>query len=665
MAVALLLCAALAPAPAQAKTGTRHPSPQQMLFWEAKKALEEGDDIRFGRYASRLRDDPLYPYLLYWQLKKRLPQQLPLSIEAFLQRYADLPLAPLLRTSWLHYLAGQRRWQDYLAFYQESDDTQLRCHYHYAQAETGNLQAAWEGARALWLVGHSQDEACDGLFAAWQKAGGIDDELRWRRIGLAMENGNTALARHLAKPLAEDDRNRVRLWQKAYDNPAFLRTGKPLQADNEKNRSIIFHTLKHHANLAPLDTASLWRELESRYAFSTEQRTAIVRAIAIGLSHVRDARSLEWFLRLPVAARDPEVCRWALRTALRHRLWGSALAWLEVMPEGENRSSMSVYWRGRIYEAMGFPDTARHFYQAVSREQGYYGFLAADRLGLPYNLDNDPLQISDAALERVSAQAGMVRARELYQLGLVSTARREWDHAVTKMGREEMLAAGKLAEEMGWHDRALLTLAKADHFDDLSIRFPLSYNATVSREAKQRDLDPAWVYAVVRQESAMMPNVQSPVGALGLMQLMPQTGRAIARQLQVEQPGQRQLLKPETNIRFGSYYLRQVLQEFNQNPVLATAAYNAGPQRIKKWYPKSGEMDADIWVDTIPYNETRDYVRMVMAYAVFYDQRLNQPIKRLSERMPPVGNKQTVRRCNDCSQATSSERRIVALISTH
>jgi soluble lytic murein transglycosylase len=426
-----------------------------------------------------------------------------------------------------------------------------------------------------------------------------------------------------------------------------------VQEDSEMNRMVIFHTLHYRAERAPVGTSLLWQELEGRYTFTPQQRTAIARAIATGFSYAQDERALQWFARLPNDERDLEVCNLAVRVALRHQRWGSALAWLEVMPEEEKRSSRAQYWRGRIFEAMGFDGTASHFFQAVSRERDYYGFLAADKLHLPYNLQSDPLDVSDAVLDRAANLPGVVRARELYQLGLVSTARREWDHAVSRMSHEEMLAASKLAEEMGWQDRALLTLARANHFDDLNIRFPLSFNKTVSKEAERRALDPSWVYAVVRQESAMMPFVQSPVGALGLMQLMPQTSNEIARDLQLEQPDRRQLLKPETNISFGSYYLRQVLQQFNQNPVLATAAYNAGPHRIKKWYPKSGPMDADIWVDTIPFNETREYVRMVMAYAVFYDQRLQQPVKRLSERMPVIGGKQTVSECDVCGRENS------------
>lgn len=658
---ALLVCSALQPIPVSAATDTDPATPQQRLFWEAKSALMQGDEARFGRYSAKLKDYPLYPYLLYWHLQQRLSHALPLSIEAFLKRYADQPVATMLRTSWLYQLARQRRWQDYLDFYQESDDVALRCDYHYAQYQTGNNKAAWEGAKTLWLVGHSQDKACNPLFGAWLHAGGLTPELLWQRIILLMDNSEFELADTIVRRLGRKEQLALQLWQRTYRHPALLHS-RSLQADTRLNRTVILHTLLHRANQTPRGTAALWQALKPHYSFSKEERTAINRAVALGLSYDNAEQALAWFDRLPASEHDTELCNQALRIALRYRHWGRALAWLTALPGEEGHSTRATYWRGRILEEMGFPDSAYYYFKSIMKKRSYYGFLAADRLNRPYNLNSDPLQVKFSVLNRVANRPDIARALELYHLGLIGSARREWEAAVIKMNHDEMLAASKLADAFGWEDRALLTLAKADHFEDLSIRFPLSFNKTVSKEARRRSLDPAWVYAVVRQESAMMPNVRSQVGALGLMQLMPQTGRAIARQLQLAQPNHRQLLKPETNIRFGSYYLRQVLQEFNHNPVLATAAYNAGPHRIRRWYPRHGPMDADIWVDTIPFDETREYVRRVMAYSVFYDQRLQRPIKRLYERMPTIGKPGS--RLSSCQQCRQ-QRALLAQASTH
>ncbi len=648
LSAALLLCAFVNPGALTAATPEY--DAYKASFWEAKNALARGDYATFGRHSAKLHDTPLYPYLLYWHLESRLYRQLPLTIEAFLQRYDGTPPANLLRESWLEYLAGQHRWEDFLAFYKGSEEAALQCHYYYAQYKTGNETAAWEGAKAMWLVGHSQDEACAPLFSVWQKAGGLTRELRWQRIELAMLNEETEIASHIARSLSKADQNLLHLWQRAYKSPSLLRS-KSLQEDNELSRTVIFRILQYRALRAPINTTALWKDLEPKYSFSPEHRNGIARAIGMGHTYANDARALEWFAQLPSEDRDQEVCHYALRVALRTENWGSALAWLEVMPNGENRSTMAHYWRARIYENMGFPETARYLFKTVSKERSYYGFLAADRLNLPYNLNHAPLDVDFKVLQRVAFRPDIMRAQELYHLGLTNTARQEWSEAITKLNREELLAAGKLADAWGWQDRALLTLARADHFDDLNIRFPLTFNDAVVKEAKRSSLDPAWVYAVVRQESAMMPFVKSHVGAMGLMQVMPQTGKKIAEELNLKHFDARQLLKPETNIHFGSYYLGQALKEFDDNPVLATAAYNAGPHRIRKWTPRQGELDADIWVDTIPFDETREYVRRVMAYSVFYDQRLDKPVKRLSERMKPVSKRYHATSCRNCRRA--------------
>ncbi|MFO7592441.1 MAG: transglycosylase SLT domain-containing protein [Pseudomonadota bacterium] len=647
------MCTLLQPSPIAAATDSYRPTTEQNLFWQARNALRRGDYQSFSRYAAKLQDYPLYPYLLYRQLQQQLPQQLPLTIEAFLQRYPDTLMATRLRDSWLQHLAEQGRWKEYLDFYVPVDDTAQQCRYHYAQYKTGDQRGAWEGAKKLWLVGYSQDETCDPLFVAWEKSGGISNELRRQRIGLLLENGEIELARYIARPLDVQDKRRIDLWHRAYSQPNLLHS-KPLQTDTALNRRIITNTLQYRALRAPRGTTVLWRDLEPKYTFSDTQRNRITRAIAIGHTYANNPQALELFKQLPKEMRDMEVCDHALRIALRTGRWGDALAWLEVMPDGENRSTRAMYWRGRIFEKMGFPDTAKHFFKTVSKERVYYGFLAADKLNLLYNLNNAPLQVDKEVITRVANRPDMKRAIEFYLLGLSGSARSEWRYAVSTMNREEMLAAGKLADAFGWTDRALLTLAKADHFDDLNIRFPLSYNDTVEEEAHRRNIDPAWIYAVVRQESAMMPFVQSHVGALGLMQLMPQTSREIARDLRLAQPDRQQLLKPKTNIHFGSYYLHKVHNEFGRNPVLATAAYNAGPHRIRKWYPNDDVMDADIWAETIPYDETRQYVRRVMAYSVFYEHRLNQPVKRLSERMRPVSKTPVITHCDNCNQSNPS-----------
>ncbi len=630
------------------------PLQQRTRFLAAKKALEQGDGLRFSKTASALKDYPLYPYLVYWHLLEKLDEQSPVTIRSFLDSHSKTPMAHQLRTAWLRHLAKANRWQEYLDFYQGSSSAELRCHFHTAQLATGRQVSAWAGAEQLWLVGHSQHQACNPLFAAWEKSGQLTTLLRWKRIELAMARGNSELAGFLANGLQKEDRRWVTLWRKVHDNPQLIADSQLLLPDNKRSRAIAMHGLKRLASREPEAAAEVWPALSLRHDFDQHQQHTAGHAIALQFALEANVHALEWFAALPQESFNKSSRGWAVRTALRNQRWLAAIAWIESMPAKERHSDMWSYWLGRAYEAHGKQEEADKLYRTVSTSRGYYGFLAADRLGAEYNLSHEELSVSKEALDRLETHPALVRAHELYHLTLTKDARREWDYAISQMSREERKVAGKLAARWQWYDRALLTLARANHFDDLTIRFPLAYSETVSREAKNHSLDPAWVYAVARQESAMDPNAQSAVGALGMMQLMPTTGLTIAKQLASDITDDQELLQPETNIRFGSYYLREVLEKFSDNPVLATAAYNAGPHRVRQWYPETNSIDADIWVDTMPFYETRLYVRRVMAYAVFYDQRLKRPIRRLSQRMPPVGNRnpQTLSSCEDCTPVT-------------
>ncbi|MDH5784344.1 MAG: transglycosylase SLT domain-containing protein [Chromatiales bacterium] len=609
---------------------------ERVLFLETKKALEQGNYEVFGRNIQQLKDYPLYPYLIYWKLRDRLGEQPPATIEAFLTSYDTLPIASHLRGAWLKRLADEKRWPEFLHFYR-GGSTVMQCRLHTAQLHTGDKKSAWAGAEKLWLSGKSQPDACDDLFQAWERGGGITPALRWQRVELAMHQGNTSLARHLAKGLSGDDRETVTLWRRVYNDPTLIERSDQIKKDSARHRHIVAHGLQRLARRDAARAAKLWNKVSGKYRFSTAQNNEINRAIARNFAYDGDSRGLIWYAQITPESVTQHDRTWATRLALRQSNWRAARTWIESMPVTERQSVDWQYWQARINEQLGEQQQAEHLYHTVSGDRGYYGFLAADQIDGEYNLDHQPVDVDPAAIKALKQTPGMVRAHELYMLLLTKEARLEWESAVARMNKEEILVAGKLADEWKWYDTALLTLAKARYFSDLDIRFPLAHSGTVTREAETRDLDPSWVYAVARQESAMMPDARSPAGAMGLMQLMPSTGKAVAKRLNYPISDTEQLLVPDINIRLGAAYLRQVLDRFN-NPVLATAAYNAGPHRVDKWFPEDGHVDADIWIENMPFNETRKYVRRVMAYSVFYDQRLDKPITRLQERMPAVGH---------------------------
>ena len=311
--------------------------------------------------------------------------------------------------------------------------------------------------------------------------------------------------------------------------------------------------------------------------------------------------------------------------------------WIRAMPAALGATERWRYWLARSLEMTGAEDEARELFVTLAGERDYHGFLAADRVGREYHLAHIPLEPGAERVAEVAAMPALVRAGELFALDRPIEARREWWLVLDRLSGDKpaLQAAAKLAQEWGWHDQAIFTLARTGYWDDLELRFPLQHSQAIDGAAKRRELPNSWVYAVVRQESAFSRDARSPAGALGLMQLMPRTARAIAREIKHPTPRRKDLFEPDTNITLGTAYLDRVLERFEGNSVLATAAYNAGPSRVARWLPEE-TVPADLWVETIPFSETRSYVQRVFAYRVIYDRRQGREPERLQALMPPV-----------------------------
>jgi soluble lytic murein transglycosylase len=276
-------------------------------------------------------------------------------------------------------------------------------------------------------------------------------------------------------------------------------------------------------------------------------------------------------------------------------------------------------------EAEGQLSSSMSLLDQLSQKSSYYGFLAADKLRRDYRIEQE-----NASSESVDEDAfladnpHMLRARELYFLDRLIDARREWFQALRYLNQDQIKQAATLASKWQWHDSAIRTVAKTEHRSDYLLRFPMPYKQQVLQQAEARKLDPSLIYGVMRRESLFDPLARSSVGALGLMQLMPSTARSVARSLGMKKPRQADILSVENNIRFGTHYLRTVMNRFDNNVALAAAAYNAGPSNVKRWLPRDATMSADLWVETVPYTETRNYVQAVLAYATVFDRSLGK-----------------------------------------
>lgn len=609
---------------------------QRAAFLAARQAYDAGELARYQRLTGELKTYPLYPYLRYVYLRDHVQTVAESDLLQFIERYRDTPPGERLRNIWLFDLAGAKRWSDYLHLYRETGDAALQCYQLQARLNVAPPAAAdkeefLDQVETLWRVGHHQPSACDAAFAYLSRSARMTNKLVWARIRLALEEGELQLAKQLAVRLSSAEQGWVQRWASVYERPASQLNNPDFSEDLPIVRDIVAFAVRRLARSAAETAYTRWQQLLPRYHFSATQRAEVSRAIAVAAARQRSAHALQWLSDIAEDDTDATVRDWRIRIAAMAGDWTALERWTRTLPADE-QTEATRYWRARALERRGQAQAALALYQALAPEHSYYGFLASDRLAQAYTLSSQPTPADTAAFNKLAARPGFRRAGEFYQLRLVPEARREWSYATRALSASELAQAALLARQWGWYERAIITAAKGGQWDDLELRFPTPFRATVMDNARRQQIDSAWIYGVMRQESAFMADAKSSAGALGLMQLMPATAAHTAHLLELPPRSNAQLLAPASNIELGSAYLRQILDRFRGNQMLATAAYNAGPARVRQWLPAQ-RVAADQWVETIPFNETRKYVQSVLSYSVIFDWRLKQPMKSLQRRM--------------------------------
>ena len=599
---------------------------QRQYYDEAKRALAKGNSEPYRRYANALRDYPLEPYLAYDELTARLKTASNAEIERFLGEHGDLPQANWMKLRWLRLLAARGDWQPFVAHYDpKMNFAELDCLYGQYQLVSGQTADGYETAKRLWLVGKSQHEACDALFDRWAAAGQLTEQLRWARTKLAIEVGNYGLASFLVKSLPTLQSQGELLLDVA-QKPQLLQQTERFKPASEAMGDIVSLGLRRLARKDPEQALALLDTYARRLSFSTDEKVAIARQIGLTLAKRYDPRALTVMAEYDPDLRDDTVSEWRARLLLRLGRWQDAYALMQRFPTELAETNRWRYWTARSLElAKPKDDQITQLYKPVAGERDFYGFLSADRIQAPYKLNHQPLSPDASVVQKVRNTPAIRRAMEFHARGDIVDGRREWYYASRHFNRDELVVQARLAYDMGWYFPAIRTISQAKYWDDLDIRFPMAHRSDAVSAAKAREIHPSWVMAITRQESAFMADARSSVGATGLMQLMPATAKETARRFGIPYSSPRQLLNPNFNIQLGAAYLSQIYGQFNGNRVLASAAYNAGPGRVRQWLKDAKHLPFDVWVENIPFDETRQYVQNVLTYAVIYGQKLNSP----------------------------------------
>lgn len=651
---------------------------QRQAYSQALDLLTKGQRKQFQKQAEKLRDYPLYPYLKYKEYSRYISSVDHEELDEFIHDFSDSPLASWLRKRWIRNLARQKNWDTYLNHYQVGQyGTEFDCHYYWALYKEGDRNEAFAGARRLWLVGKSQHDACDPLFEVWKTTGEMHGELAWERTALAMANGQIQLAKYLESKVPKQKKVMAREWRDLYRDPHRLKYLPRYQKWGDNAKPLIVTGFSRLIRKDPKLAQALWPKYQAEFQFNLGERAKIINEFAWVLAVRKQENADYWLNQAAQYGLSDDLTSVGLRNALYAEDWPRVRNWLALLNQDQADENSWKYWRARTQQKLPPVDLNKlsqvqvnadkvdylnflnHFRQALYQEgdlfellprsvveqkfaqrktstsllkdlaknRHYYGFLASERLQQPLSLNMEMTPVNEQDISRVTQLPGVQRARELHLLDSKKLSRYEWQHLVRRSDEKDRAALAQLAHLWGWHNPAIVAAYQSNAFNDLSIRFPVAYQSVIQKHAGSKGLDLDWVYSLIRQESAFLYSARSAVGAMGMMQIMPATARQISREMGIRNPSTKQMLTPDANVRLGTYYMSQLLEEFSGNMILATAAYNAGPHRARAWRPKTLPVSGDIWVETIPFHETRDYVKNILTYQAIYRHHLGKPAK--------------------------------------
>ncbi len=601
-------------------------------FLAARDAFRVGDAVKLDRYARNLNDYVLMPYIAYWQLRLRLDDATPDEVRARIMQLQDLPIATNLRSDWLKMLGRRQRWDLFDAEYApvDGDDVDLQCYALQSQLRS-NSRDVLSAARNIWYTGRELPDSCRVVFVALTVNGQLGTEDVWTRIRAALTAGNNATALRASAFLpAGNDLDERTLSSISVNPQAYLNRGN-FNLANRNSRELVMFAVQRLARSAPPLAAQQWSALEARY--SDADRNYVWGVIAMQSAQRLDPDALNLFRRV-TAPNDAQLA-WKVRAALRAGRWPLVLAAIEAMSAKQAQEPAWRYWKARALKDQGRNVEAQALLTPLASDFSFYGQLAADDLGQPHSIPAVVYRPSEDDITAAAAVGGFQRAMEFYRLNLRTEGAREWNWTIRNFDDKQLLSAAELARRNGLYDRAITTADRTVQLHDFTLRYLAPYRDLMKDYSAQQNLDEAFVYGLIRQESRFISSAKSGVGASGLMQLMPATARWAAGKVGIRNFQVSQSNVIETNINLGTWYLKHVLDLLDSQPLLASAAYNAGPGRARGWQADT-PLEGAIYAETIPFNETRDYVKKVMSNAVYYSQRLGFSGQSLKQRIGVV-----------------------------
>ncbi len=614
---------------------------QRQTFLQAESRIRAGSDEDFSAIGKELKDYVLYPYIEYQWLNKHLDHKK--QIQTFLQKNKSSRYARKLRHKWLTHLYKHQDWKDFVAYSKTSKSKFSQCRYQWARYKINYKTKALIATKKIWLTGRSLPKVCDPLLEKFTHSSFLTQELIWQRFELAIKARQFNLAKYLSKKLSSTvAKINARQWLRLAKQVDLVADDRFLQGVSRAQKANMFVYAMQRLIGKNVDIGwAIWDKKKTQYTLSQTQINKLERSIALQLAFKKSELAYAQFSQLNKL--DATTRTWAVRAALIENNWNHVQDALNKLSTEEKQKQRWQYWQARTFIQTNQQKKGIAIFSKLAQERSYYGFIAADYLHQDYRLENKPIEVNQQKKAALLSTNTFAMMKEFRFLQLNEEAQLNWWDAVRGLKKSELLTAAKIAQQWKWDKIAILTVAKAKYWDDVALRFPIKYADKIQSNAALQELDQAIIYGLVRRESMFDAKAQSPVGALGLMQVMPRTGRQIARELKFPWRSKSVLLEASVNIKFGAYYYKQMLNKFEGHFALAAAAYNAGPHRVVKWTDVDRDYRADLWVETIPFKETRAYVSAVLAYSLIYQSQLGIGNLLMSDFMPDIQAKKLVK----------------------
>lgn len=606
-------------------------------FLRARDAYGKKNSTALSQYVQTLNNQQylLAPYAEYWLHTLNIEETDNQTVLDFINLHSDFPFADKLRGELLKKLAKNQDWTAFAAEIDQyhADDAAVACYAAEAKAMTGDLSLLEAAKPTLWMQAKEQPAECVSLYDRMQAAHILTESDMIARLRLSLADSRVSLAKSILKRINHDDDNQAKLLDKAYANPSVTLAKKGISFNNEVGRELNLFALNRLAKADSLQSLTAFEKVE--HLLQPEQQSYFYGRLALYAAQRLEPQALSWFVQAKNTVLNKEQLAWYVRSALREKNWVEVLNAIAKMDAVQSEEGAWRYWKARALKAQEKNLDANILFAKLSTERHFYGWLAQEELEAVISSAPNTYKPNPEDVELLANNLAIQRVELLQNLAFRSEAKAEWNLAIKTFDDLELLTAAEYASRKKWYELSVNTADKTKETHNFDLRYPTPYRELMQYSSKEQGIDEAWVYGITRQESRFMHYARSNVGAAGLMQLMPATAKWIATKAGWRDYKSNMIHELETNIALGTYYLRYTLGLMSNQSVMATAAYNAGPSRAKKWVAET-PLEGAIYAETIPFTETRLYVQRVMANAHLYTQRLGLKTMTLKQRLGTI-----------------------------